>query len=85
MPLVDGIEILGRHMEASGIEAQGTLQLTITRVTVRSAFHGIHLIKCNRNVVISECHLHDNRGVGLFLGGVNLHQINVTNCHISYN
>ena len=85
MPLVDGIEILGRHPEASGIEAQGTMQLTITRVTVRSALHGIHLIKRNRNVVISECHLYDNRGVGLFLDGVNLHQINVTNCHISYN
>ena len=85
MPLVDGIEILGRHPEASGIEAQGTMQLTITRVTVRSAVHGIHLIKRNRNVVISECHLYDNRGVGLFLDGVNLHQINVTNCHISYN
>lgn len=85
MPLVDGIEILGRHPQASGIEAQGTMQLTITRVTVRAALHGIHLIKRNRNVVISECHLYDNRGIGLFLDGVNLHQINVTNSHISYN
>ena len=85
MPLLDGIEIVGRHPEASGIEASGTMQLTITRVIVRSALHGIHLIKRNRNVVISECHLYDNRGVGLFLDGANLHQINVTNCHISYN
>ena len=85
MPLVDGIEIVGDHPEASGIELTGTMQATLTRVTVRSARHGIHLTQRNRNVQISDCHLYENDGVGLFLDGVNLHQINVVGCHISYN
>ena len=39
----------------------------------------------NRNVVVSDVHLYENSGVGLFLDDVNLHQINVSNSHISYN
>lgn len=39
----------------------------------------------NRNVAISAVHLYHNRGIGLFLDDVNLHQINVGNSHISYN
>jgi len=85
MPLVDGVAILGEHAEALGIEAVGTMQLTITRVHVRAALHGIHLVKNNRNVVISDCHLYENRGVGIYYDKVNLHQSNITGCHISYN
>ena len=84
-PSVDGLEIVGRHAEACGIEATGTMQLTLTRVAVREALHGVHLVKRNRNVTLSECNLYQNRGVGVFLDGVNLHQINIANCHISYN
>ncbi len=84
MPLIDGIEIVGGHPEASGIELNGTMQATITRVTVRNALHGIHVITRNRNIQISDCHLYDNRGVGVYLDGVNLHQINIVGCHISY-
>ena len=84
-PMVDGIEIVGAHPEAVGIEASGTMQLTVTRTSVRKALHGIHLVKRNRNVIISECHIYENRGVGVFLDHLNLHQINVVNCHISYN
>lgn len=85
LPLVDGIEIIGQHPMAEGIEASGTMMLTITRVLVRNALHGIHLTKRNRNVVISECHMYHNRGIGIYLDKINLHQINITNCHISYN
>ena len=84
-PMVDGIEILGAHDEACGIEASGTMQLTLTRVVVRRAKHAIHLTKRNRNVTLSECHLYENRGVGVFLDHLNLHQVNIANCHISYN
>lgn len=84
-PMVDGIEIVGSHPEAVGIEATGTMQLTVTRTTVRKALHGIHLVKRNRNVIISECQIYENRGIGVFLDHLNLHQINVVNCHISYN
>ena len=85
MPLLDGFEILGAHPKADGIELIRTVQATITRVAVRNARHGIRLFNRNRNVVISECHLYENSGVGLYLDRVNLHQINVSNSHISYN
>ena len=85
MPCVDGLEIVGAHDKAVGIEATGTMKLTITRVTVRRALHGIHLTKRNRNVIVSNCHLYNNRGVGVYLDAVDLHQINVNSCHISYN
>jgi hypothetical protein len=84
-PMVDGIEIVGDHPEAGGVEAAGTMQMTFSRVVVRNALHGIRLTSRNRNVILSECHLYDNRGVGVFLDGVNLHQINIANSHISYN
>ena len=85
MPTVDGIEIVGAHEKAVGIEAVGTMKLVVSRVLVREALHGIHLVTRNRNVIIANCHLYKNRGVGLYLDDVNLHQINVTGCHISYN
>jgi len=85
MPSVDGLEIIGKHAESVGIGATGTMQLTVTRVLIRKALHGIHLYNRNRNVIISECHIYDNRGIGIFLEEVNLHQINITSSHISYN
>lgn len=85
MPVVDGIEISGAHPEACGIEANGTMQLTITRSTIRRVLHGIHLVGRNRNVIISECHLYENRGAGVFYDKVNLHQSNIVGCHISCN
>jgi hypothetical protein len=36
-PMVDGIEIVGAHAEADGIEATGTMQITLSRVVVRDA------------------------------------------------
>jgi hypothetical protein len=85
MPAVDGLAIVGAHPEAVGIEAVGTMQLTITRVHVRHALHGIHLVQNNRNVIIADCHLYENRGAGIYYDHVDLHQSNITGCHISYN
>ncbi|CAE7510571.1 unnamed protein product, partial [Symbiodinium sp. CCMP2456] len=85
MPLVQGIEIVGAHDEADGIEAVRTMQLTISQVVIRHTRHAIHLVDRNRNVIISDCHLYENRGVGVFLDDLNLHQINLSACHISYN
>ena len=84
-PVVQGLEILGAHPEADGVEATGTMQLTLSRLTVRECRHGIHLTVRNRNLIVSDCNLYRNRGVGLFLDQVNLHQTNVIGCHISYN
>ncbi|MPY90251.1 MAG: hypothetical protein GEU99_20295 [Luteitalea sp.] len=84
-PVINAIEIVGDHPDASGVELNGTMQPLMTRLTVRKALHGIHLTGRNRNVTIGDCHGYDNRGIGIFLDQANLHQINITGSHISYN
>lgn len=85
MPVIDGVAIVGEHSLADGIEAVGTMQLTVSRVHIRNARHGIRLVGNNRNVIISDCHIYENRGIGIYYDDVNLHQSNITGCHISYN
>lgn len=84
MPRVERLEIVGEHPEADGIAATGTMQLTVAGVLIRRCRHGIHLLERNRNVLITGSHIYNNNGVGIFLDNVNLHQINVSACHISY-
>ncbi len=85
MPIVSGLEIVGAAPQACGIEADGTMKATLSKLLIRNMLHGIHLTKRNRNVIISDCHIYENRGIGVYLDGVNLHQINVGNSHVSYN
>ena len=84
-PAVTGIEIAGAHAEADGIEATGTMQLTVQQVLIRECRHAIRLTKSNRNVIISACNLYHNSGIGVFYDDVNLHQSNIVGSHISYN
>jgi len=84
-PIIQGLEITAEHPEADGIRLEMTWQPILSQVTVHDCRHGIHILKRNRNVIISECHIHHNRGVGVYLDGVNLHQIIVNTNHISYN
>ncbi len=84
MPRVDGLEIIGAHDEADAIEANGTVQLTVTRTRISKVRHGVHLVQRNRNLAISDCHIYDCSGIGVFLDAVNLHQTNITGSHISY-
>ena len=84
-PRVEGIEIVGNHPEADGIELVRTFEPVITNVAVRWCRTGIHLFERNRNVTIAGVNLYQNRGIGLHLDDVNLHQINVSHSHISYN
>lgn len=85
MPSVTDLTFTGGHPEADAIEARRTMQLTLRGLHVRGMRHGVHLVERNRNVILSDCHFYENSGIGLFLDHVNLHQINVSNCHISYN
>jgi hypothetical protein len=85
MPVVSGLELVGADPAACGIEAVGTMKATLSKLAIRKTLHGIHLTGRNRNVIISDCHIYENRGIGLYLDQVNLHQINVGNSHISYN
>ena len=84
-PLVRGLEITGGHPEANGIEATGTMQLTVSETVIHDLHHAIHLTRRNRNILISACHLYHNTGCGVFYDHVDLHQSNIVGCHISYN
>ena len=85
MPSISGLEIVGVNAQACGVEAVGTMEATFSRLQIRKVLHGIHLTERNRNVIISDCHIYENRGIGIYLDHVNLHQINVGNSHVSYN
>ena len=85
MPILSGFEILGIHPEADGVELFQTVGAIVSKVSARWCRHGIRLATRNRNVLISDCHLYENSGIGIYLDDVNLHQINVANSHISYN
>jgi hypothetical protein len=84
MPTVEGLAIVGEHAEADGIEAKGTFQLTLRGIHIRKCRHGVHLVERNRNVMLDGCHIYENSGIGVFYDNVNLHQSNITGCHISY-
>jgi hypothetical protein len=85
MPVVKGLEIVGAHEEADGIEANGVVQLTITECRVQRVRHALTLVRRNRNVLVSNCHFYENRGCGVLFDRVNLHQFNITGSHVSYN
>ena len=79
------IEIEGAHPEADGVELSGAVQPIIRNVGLHRLRHGIRLVGRNRNVIIDGCQIYHNTGVGIYLDGVNLHQINIFGNHVSYN
>ncbi len=85
MPIVRGLEIVGAHEEADGLEFTGVMELTVTETNIRECRHAIHFTTRNRNLIVANCHLYHNRGIGIFYDQVNIHQSNITGCHISYN
>src|SRR5262245_51094767 len=84
MATVHGLEIVGGHAQADGIRIDGAMQPTLTGLLIRRCRHGIHLTNRDRNVLIADCHIYDNAGVGVFFDRVNLHQTNLHGSHISY-
>ena len=84
MPLIDGLEIVGAHANADGIELRNTLMPTLRALLIRKVRNGIHLTSRNRNVLIDACHIYDLSGIGIFLDQVNIHQFNISASHISY-
>lgn len=88
-PLVRDLEIIGekvagKEIVSDAIEADGTMQLTLRGLVIRHLRHGVHLVNRNRNVLIEGCHIYENSGIGVYYDHVNLHQSNITGCHISY-
>jgi len=84
-PTVTGIEIVGEHPDAVGIELRKTTKTSIAHVLVRKCRYGIHLVERNRDFILSDSHLLDNADYGLFFDQCNLHQIIVHSNHISWN
>lgn len=85
MPIFSELEIAGAHPEADGIEIAYTLKPVISKVLIRNMRYGIHLTSRNRNVIIESSHIYNCSKVGIYLDAVNIHQMNINNCHISYN
>ena len=84
MPVATNIEIEGQHAEADGFWVEGTMQSSFQGVLLRTLRHGIRVTRRARNVLISHCHIYNNRGVGVFFDGLNLHQAIIVGSHISY-
>lgn len=84
LPTVAHIEIEGRHPRASGFWLYRTMQTTFAGVLLRELEDGIRVFDRARNLLISHCHIYNNRGIGVFLDRVNLHQAIITGSHISY-
>jgi hypothetical protein len=84
LPTIANLEIVGRHPEADGVRLEGVMQPTLSQVLIRQVRHGIHVTGRARNLLIGQCHVYHNTGVGIFLERVNLHQAIVTGSHISY-
>lgn len=84
MPQIEGLEIVGTHPEADGIQLFNTLMPTLRGVLIRDVRHGIHLVSRNRNVLIDACHVYNASGVGIYLDQVNIHQMIISASHISY-
>ncbi len=84
-PTISGIEIVGEHPDAVGIELRKTLKCVISHVLVRRCKIAVHLVERNRDFVLADSHLYDNHEIGLFFDRCNLHQTIVHGCHISWN
>lgn len=84
MPSVTALEIVGAHAEADGIALVNTFMPILSGVLIRDVRYGIHLLSRNRNVLIDACHIYHARGIGIYLDDVNIHQLIVSDSHISY-
>lgn len=84
MPLIDALEIVGLNPNADGIEIRNTLMPVFRALLIRNVRNGLHFTSRNRNVLINGCHIYNVSGIGIFLDHVNIHQMIISNSHISY-
>lgn len=83
-PVLSGLEIVGNHEQADGIQLFRTMQTTIQNMAIRKCRFGVHLVERNRNLILADSHIYDCSDTGLFFDRCNLHQVIVTGNHISY-
>jgi parallel beta-helix repeat protein len=85
LPIITGLEIRGAHPESVGLRLEKTMQATLTNLLIRRCKVGVHLVRRNRNLIIDHCHIYHNRQIGIDFDQVNLHQVIISDNHISYN
>ena len=84
MPLIDALEIVGANPRADGIEIRNCLMPVFRALLIRDVRNGLHFTSRNRNVLINACHIYNVSGIGIYLDNVNIHQMIISNSHISY-
>jgi hypothetical protein len=84
MPLIDALEIVGANPKADGIEIKNTIMPVFRALLIRNVRNGLHFTARNRNILINECHIYNTSEVGIYLDHVNIHQMIISNSHISY-
>ncbi len=84
MPTLDALEIEGHHEESDGVRLEGVMQPVLTRLLIRHVRTAVQITGRARNVIVSQCHIYHNTGIGIHLDQVNLHQAIITGSHISY-
>lgn len=94
MPQVDGLEIVGAHPEADGLEFSYIMEPIIRSCLIRDLRCGIHfspgvanpprITTSNRNVLIVANHIYNCSETGVLFDSVDLHQTNINDNHISY-
>ncbi|MBL7736867.1 MAG: right-handed parallel beta-helix repeat-containing protein [Chitinophagaceae bacterium] len=84
MPLIDALEIVGANPKADGIEIRNALMPVFRALLIRDVRNGLHFTSRNRNVLINACHIYNASGIGIYLDNVNIHQMIISNSHISY-
>lgn len=83
-PVCQNFEIVGASPEADGLEFVGVMQPTVLQMSLRQLRHAVRLHQRCRNFLLHACHIYENRGIGVFLDEVNLHQAIIGDSHISY-
>jgi len=84
MPLVEGLEIVGAHKDADGIEFHKIMQPILRALLIREVRNGLHFTSADRNIIIMGCHIYNTSGIGIYLDNVNIHQMIISASHISY-
>jgi hypothetical protein len=60
------------------------MQPTLAGVQIREVRTAVYVTNRARNLLISHCHIYNNKGVGVHFDALNLHQAIITGSHISY-
>lgn len=84
MPMLVGLEIVGKHPQADGIQLVRTMQATLQNVLIRKCRVGVRLSERNRNFLLTASHIYDCHDTGVLFDDCNLHQVIISGNHISY-